>query len=95
VLLLGVVSYRELLRRSLESPVAAATDTVADLMGSSPPTIEPSAPLALAAERIVEWHVACLPVVEPVPAGPSIVGLVTEADLLRTAYESFAAPAGA
>ena len=32
-------------------------------------------------------QLGCLPVVESSPTGPALVGVVTEADLLRVAYD--------
>jgi CIC family chloride channel protein len=95
-ILLGMVTYRQVLEASIArasaEPAAAPPPTSAGVMARAPATIAASESLADAAERMARADVGCLPVVEPTPAGSLLVGLVTEADLLRVAYDpSFAA----
>jgi CBS domain-containing protein len=56
-------------------------------------TGDPQMPLAEAAACVARSRAGCLPVVESSPKGPRLVGLVTEGDLLRAAYEPALAPA--
>lgn len=88
--LLGVVSYRDLARsllhgRGLE-PAAAGAKVVAELMERSPGTVPARARTETVARRLCENGYGCVPVVEPGEAGPRIVGLVTENDLLAAIY---------
>jgi acetoin utilization protein AcuB len=94
--LIGVLSYRDLqdaLLVELErEPVAGAASRLANTrvgerMIDTPASISPDAPLAAAFARIERLRIGCLPVVEPSENGPKLVGLVTELDLLRAAYE--------
>ncbi|HVP30620.1 MAG TPA: CBS domain-containing protein [Myxococcota bacterium] len=99
-ILVGLLTYRDLLEAQSEagapraSRVAVALAgagsgvTVAELMVRAPATIVASATLREAASRMLTLHLGCLPVVEPSPAGPRLIGIVTEADLLRAAYAS-------
>jgi CBS domain-containing protein len=94
--LAGLVSYRDLQDRLLDARMgapqgalrAAADVAVEAVMVEVPYAISPDAPLAEAASRMCRFHIGCLPVVEASEAGPRLVGLVTEADLLRAAYLS-------
>lgn len=88
--LVGILSYRDLLellfadaRRPAETqalPVEAA-------MVRSPSYVTPEKPLAYAAARLWQLQLGCLPVVERNGAGERLVGLITEVDLLRAAYD--------
>ena len=93
--LAGILSYRDLQDRALgwgppEQPDAMPAPTsvpaVSEAMMASPYVIAPETDLSAAAARLTDLHVGCLPVVEREEAGPRLVGLVTEADLLRAAY---------
>jgi CBS domain-containing protein len=98
--LLGFLSYRELARWSL----AASPDdgrslgrrlretTVEALMDAPPGAVAIDARLEDAAARLLERDIGCIPVVAAGPAGPRLVGLVTETDLLRAGFERPAAP---
>lgn len=86
----GVVSQRDLflgaLARALGYGSAGAKkvmDTVAvkDVMSTEIVSIEPDAPLAEAARRMLERKIGCLPVIE----GGRVVGIVTESDFVRLA----------
>ena len=54
-------------------------------MSGSPYVVDPQTPLRLAAERMTRLHVGCLPVVEEDAGRARLVGVLTEADLLRAA----------
>lgn len=77
--LVGLVTHRDILRAvtaKAETPVRAA-----DIMTKDVRTIAPDARLAQAARQLLEQKIGCLPVVED----GRLVGLVTEADLVRFA----------
>lgn len=80
--LLGVLSYRAL----VEAACAGEAERVEQVMSPETETAHPQMAVAEAAARIARSPGGCLPVVEPGPQGPRLVGLVTEADLLRLAY---------
>ncbi|HXK21417.1 MAG TPA: CBS domain-containing protein [Myxococcota bacterium] len=91
--LLGLISYRELLERLLaKAEVGAPVDRrkVEEVMTAAPAFVTPETSLAVAADRLCRYGLGCLPVLSPDPGSPSeaggIVGIVTEADLLRAAY---------
>jgi CBS domain-containing protein len=100
-ILVGVLSYRDLLEAAFPDAdpgkaVRAELDAdarVADLMIPVPVTVTPTTPLREAAGCMLRFHLGCLPVIEGGPAAPRALGIVTEADLLRAAYASFARPA--
>jgi len=94
-ILVGLVSHRELLDSCFatlrERPGPGGADslssiTIGHLLRTEPVTITPEASLAVAASRMLALRIGCLPVAIPSPRGPRLVGLVTEADLLRAAY---------
>ena len=80
--LLGLLSYRDLLERLLEDPDALELACVADVMRRAPASVAPEASLDAAADCMCRYGLGCLPVVDR----DQLVGLVTEADLLRAAY---------
>jgi CBS domain-containing protein len=92
--LVGLLSYRELMRWSL----AAAWDDprslarrlretpVEAIMDEPPAALTIDARLDDAAARLLESDVGCLPVVSGGAAGPKLVGIVTETDLLRAGF---------
>lgn len=84
----GMLSYPAL----VEAVLAGRTARVGEVMAAESETGEARMPLAEAAARIARSNTGCLPVVEPGPDGPRLVGLVTEADLLRLAYAPPRAP---
>jgi CBS domain-containing protein len=89
--LVGLVDHGAVLRASLERFVdgggLGAGAPVAAVMDANPPTAGPDDPLPLAARRMLEGGMACLPVVETRGADERrIVGLLVESDLLRRAY---------
>jgi len=91
-IVIGLVSHRELLERSLAAirePRGAAglsSITIEHLVRTDPVTITPEVPLEAAASRMLALRIGCLPVALPSAQGPRLVGLITEADLLRAAY---------
>jgi CBS domain-containing protein len=58
------------------------------VMTPAPETVTADCVLEDAAARLFHLRIGCLPVVQPSLAGPRLVGLVTETDLLRAAYDS-------
>jgi CBS domain-containing protein len=49
--------------------------------------VSPDDSLVTVVRRLIEEERGCLPVVTPGPGGPQLVGLLTEADLLRAAFQ--------
>ena len=66
----------------------SAETAVETLMTPLPRAIEPEGTLAEAAACLWRLRLGCLPVVEDSPQGARVVGLLTEMDLLRAAYDS-------
>jgi CBS domain-containing protein len=93
--LVGVLSNRDLLESSVApsqtSPEALGRflleTRVAELMNANPAAATPDTALAQAARLLLELGEGCLPVVDALGPAPRLVGLVTENDLLRAAYE--------
>jgi CBS domain-containing protein len=90
--LVGVVSQRDLLAASLskaldfevkERRVFLKSVAVGEVMTRDPVTVSPETSAGEAARLLVRRKIGCLPVVD---AKGVMVGLVTETDLLRTAY---------
>lgn len=86
--LIGVVSHRDLLRRTLiergDLPLsmermALRRMRVDEVMTSEVETAGPDDPLGDAAQRMFENKIGCLPVVE----GYKVVGMLTESDFVR------------
>lgn len=89
-LLMGILTYRDLLESGLQHGPATDGDgsrRVAGVMAAFPHAVTPEKPLAHAASRLWQLHVGCLPVVEVTAEGERLVGLITETDLLRAAYD--------
>jgi acetoin utilization protein AcuB len=59
--------------------------TVADIMSCDPITITAEESVQEAAERMLEYKVSGLPVIE----GESVVGIITESDIFRLVVESW------
>jgi acetoin utilization protein AcuB len=93
-ILVGLVSYRNVLEAWLSIAAdEAAHDSfgpdalrVADVMVHNPFAVTADRSLADAAVSMLRLQIGCLPVVEATTDGPRLVGLLTEADLLRAAY---------
>ena len=94
--LVGVVSFLELLHTCLEGGLPSAGTLLAALaalrvqsvMTAPGPILRPDTELPAAAARLCAERSGWLPVVEPGPEGPRLLGLVTETDLLIAAYAS-------
>jgi CBS domain-containing protein len=88
-ILLGLLDYRELavanLRVGLGGPPPAGVTELLLQPGPEPPRRDSS--LAEAVRRMALDAVACMPIVEASDAGPRLVGLLVESDLLRAAYD--------
>ncbi len=91
--IVGLVSARDLLAASLTKVLDfdpphrrsfLKSVEVGEVMSRELATISPSTTLQEAAELFVKRKIGCLPVVEP---DQTLVGLVTESDLLRAAFE--------
>jgi CBS domain-containing protein len=91
--LVGILSARDLFQNALVQALGIGrtghrkilkTMRVKEAMASHVHTIEPDAPLAEAARRMLERKLGCLPVVE---AG-KLVGIITESDFVALAAES-------
>ncbi|HQY93230.1 MAG: CBS domain-containing protein [Caldilinea sp.] len=92
--LIGIITNSDILR---QIPVTAdeADDAtrvlltqhiVREVMTYSPMTINPSATIQEAAERMLEYQVSGLPVVR----NGKVVGIITESDIFRLVVESWA-----
>jgi CBS domain-containing protein len=97
--LVGVVSLRDLLAHSLtraldfeprERRVFLKSVDVREAMSERLITVRPETSQQEAAARMLRHRIGCLPVVD---SGGTLVGLVTETDLLRAAYLGEGAPA--
>lgn len=95
-MLVGVLSYRDVQEEILDQLGPEGTKTYEELLASIavnqamipfPWTVTPETDLAEAATRLYRLRVGCLPVAEPSEEGPRLVGLITESDLLRAAYD--------
>jgi CBS domain-containing protein len=85
-LLIGVVSYADLLIAALEG--VPDKTVVGDVMGEAIETATVEMPLAEAALLMVRGAAGYLPVVGRTREGLRLLGLVTESDLLRLAYDA-------
>jgi CBS domain-containing membrane protein len=90
--LVGLVSQRDLLAASLSKALDfealqrrtfVRSVEVSEVMTRDIETVEPSTPLREAAARMLHDKIGCLPVVKP---GGTLVGLLSESDLVRAAY---------
>ncbi len=90
--LVGIVSARDLLAASLsqvrefewsERRTFLRSVTVSEAMTAEPITVQPETTLRAAAELMLERKIGCLPVVKP---DGTLLGLVTETDMLVAAY---------
>ncbi|MGD2124297.1 MAG: glutamate-cysteine ligase family protein [Gemmatimonadota bacterium] len=83
--LVGLLSYREILRMMAESPGKGIPQDVQvrDVMDPDPICVEPDTPTVDAIELMREKQISCLPVLKD----GRLVGLVSERDFLPIAYE--------
>lgn len=92
--LIGIITYSDILRQVPVSVdevdeatrVLMTQRTVREVMTYSPMTINPSATIQEAAERMLEYQVSGLPVVR----NGKVVGMITESDIFRLVVESWA-----
>lgn len=80
--LVGVVSYRELLRLLADPKKDTATVAVGNVMRRDPICVSPQTTTLEAIEIMREHSISCLPVTTP---DKKLVGLVTEHDFMRIA----------
>jgi CBS domain-containing protein len=94
-ILVGLVSHREVLGACLATlrgklgaggTEALGTVTIEHLVHTEPLLIAPEGSLETAASRMLALRIGCLPVTTHSAEGPRLIGLVTEAGLLRAAY---------
>lgn len=88
--LVGILTYRDLLEALFGNGHDHRSDGVSRVeaaMVAFPHYVTPEKPLAHAASRLWQLRVGCLPVVEETADGVRLVGLITETDLLRAAYD--------
>jgi len=92
--LIGIITNSDILRQIPITADEADDDTrllltqrtVREVMTYSPLTINPSATLQEAAERMLEYQISGLPVVR----NGKVVGIITESDIFRLVVESWA-----
>jgi acetoin utilization protein AcuB len=91
--LVGIITASDILREAPVLSEEADTETrlllsekrVRDAMAYDPVTINPSATIQEAAERMLEYQVSGLPVVR----NGNVVGMITESDIFRLVVESW------
>jgi CBS domain-containing protein len=96
-LLVGGLSHRALLGVSLLEPVSLLPaeafarwlreTPVAEVMAREPVAVTPETQLVAAAALLLELCEGCLPVVEDRGVPARLLGVLTESDLLRAAFE--------
>jgi CBS domain-containing protein len=92
--LVGIITLGDILRHVPVSSEEGDTETrllltekqVSDVAAYDPITINPSATIQEAAERMLEYQVGGLPVVR----NGKLVGIITESDIFRLVVESWA-----
>ena len=92
--LIGILTNSDILRQIPSTADESDDDTrllltqrtVREVMTYSPMTINPSATIQEAAERMLEYQVSGLPVVR----NGKVVGIITESDIFRLVVESWA-----
>lgn len=90
----GIVTQSDVLRAmplmadeaDRETRLMMTTRSVRDVMAYRPVTINPEATLLEAAERMLEYQVSGLPVLD----GSRLVGIITESDVFRLVIEALA-----
>jgi CBS domain-containing protein len=94
-ILVGMLWYQDLLEswvtRLREAPWQSVVDALAgfrveSVMRPIPEAVQPGDSLESAARIMLRLDMGCLPAVEPTEEGPRMIGIVTERDLLLTAY---------
>jgi acetoin utilization protein AcuB len=92
--LVGIITLGDILRQAPVTADDADTETrllltekcVRDATAYEPVTINPSATIQEAAERMLEYQVSGLPVVR----NGKLIGIITESDIFRLVVESWA-----
>ena len=92
--LIGIITNSDILRQipgsadetDDQTRVLLTQRTVGEVMTYSPLTINPSATIQEAAERMLEYQISGLPVVR----NNKVVGIITESDIFRLVVESWA-----
>lgn len=94
--LVGMLSYRDLLDRLLVRATRGTGDAslevlrgvpVREAMVPTPFYVHPDTPAAVAARRMLRLRLGCLPVCENGNDSLRLVGLLAESDLLRAAWK--------
>ncbi len=88
--LLGLAQHRDVVNGLMDAAresTSAAARRVGEVMVPPADRVAPGAPLSQAAARLCALQSGFLPVVEPSPDGDRMLGVVTEADLLRAAWQ--------
>jgi acetoin utilization protein AcuB len=91
--LLGLLTYRDLMEQLLDADpdgngsIGRLHEPVSEVMIPLPYAVTPDKSLSHAASRLWQLRIGCLPVVETTDEGDRLLGLLTEADLLRAAYD--------
>lgn len=83
--LVGIVSYRSILRLMAEGrrPLEQDTPPVREIMERNPVTVSPDTPTLEAIDLMRQHRVSCLPVVK----NGKLVGIVSERDFMPIAYQ--------
>jgi len=92
--LVGIITYSDILRQApvtgnemdVETRLLLTERCVRDAMTYDPVTINPSATIQEAAERMLEYQVSGLPVVR----NGKVIGIITESDIFQLVVESWA-----
>jgi predicted transcriptional regulator len=80
----GIISYRQLMRHS-ETLEGKPVSLLEEIMTPEPITVSPKMPVLDAIALMHEKQLGCLPVIE----NASIVGMLTEYDLMQIAHYCF------
>lgn len=94
----GIVTLSDILRAiplreetsDRETRLLLTTRRVRDVMTYDPVTVDPEDTIQEAAERMLEYEVSGLPVLD----GGRVVGIITESDIFRLVVESWAEESG-
>lgn len=94
----GIVTLSDILRviplreetSDRETRLLLTTRRVRDVMTYDPVTVDPEDTIQEAAERMLEYEVSGLPVLD----GGRVVGIITESDIFRLVVESWAEESG-
>jgi CBS domain-containing protein len=93
--LVGVISHRDVMEASLASLEEPSHEErlehlrrvpVEQIIKGPARTVEPGCSARDAVVLMLRLKIGCLPVVENAAEGAKLVGIITESDLLRTAY---------